>query len=119
MKNEELKLQAQCFQWHWNTFPQERGLLHANNNNSQNAIKGMMNRSIGVVPGVADTEYAAPAGLTVYMEFKTPTGVQSEAQKDFQRKVEARGHKYYIIRSFEQFQQIIYHYQIYGELEKA
>ena len=116
MKNEELKLQAQCFQWHWNTFPAERGLLHANNNNSQNAIKGMMNRSIGVVPGVADTEYAAPDGLTVYMEFKMPTGVQSEAQKDFQRKVEARGHKYYLVRSFEEFRAIIHKYQQYEQL---
>lgn len=115
MKQDELKLQARCFQWHWNTFPEERGLLHANNNNSENAIKGAMNRAIGVVPGVADTEYAAPTGLTVYIEFKTTAGMQSAVQKDFQQKVEARGHRYYIVRSEEEFKAIIYKYQHYEQ----
>lgn len=115
MKQEELKLQAKCFQWHWNTFPEERGLLHANNNNSQNAIKGMMNRSIGVVPGVADLEYAAPGGLMVFIEMKTPDGYQSKEQKEFQQRVEDRGHKYHLVRSEEEFQAIIYKYQHHGQ----
>lgn len=115
MKQDELKLQSQCFQWHWNTFPEERRLLHANNNNSQNAIKGAMNRSLGVVAGVADLEYAAREGVMVFMEMKTLDGYQSEDQKDFQAKVEARGHKYYIVRSLEEFQAIIYRYQNYEQ----
>lgn len=110
MNNEELKMQAECFQWHWNTFPEERGLLHANNNNSQNSIKGMMNRSIGVVAGVADMEYY-PYKRVIFIEFKTADGVQSEKQREFQRKVESAGHTYRIIRSVEAFKELIYHEQ--------
>lgn len=107
MKNEELKMQAEFFQWHWNSFPEERGMLHANNNNSENRIKGSFNMAIGVVPGVSDMEYLTD-GTVVFMEWKTQNGVQSEAQKKFQAKVEAEGFEYVIFRSVEQGKQFVY-----------
>ena len=102
----ELVMQAQCFQHHWNTYPHERGLLHTNNNNSQNAIKGNQNKALGIVAGVSDMEYFK-AGKMYFLEFKTEEGTQSKLQKEFQRKVEAEGATYLIIRSFEQFQEFI------------
>ena len=101
MRNLELKMQAEFFQWHWNSFPEERGMLHANNNNSENRIKGSFNMAIGVVPGVSDMEYMTN-GRVVFIEWKTPTGTQSEAQKKFQTQVEAQGFEYVIFRSVEQ-----------------
>jgi len=102
----ELVLQSTCYIWFHNTYPNERGLLHANNNNSQNAIKGNQNKALGVVAGVSDMEYFK-SGQMYFLEFKTPEGTQSKAQKEFQRQVEAEGGIYLIIRSFEQFKEFI------------
>lgn len=110
MEKEELALQAECFQWHWNKFSSERGLLHANNNNSHNSIKGNMNKAIGVVAGVADLEYNK-AGSTVFIEMKTPTGTQQPKQRAFQVQVESEGFRYVIIRSLIEFQTLIKQYQ--------
>ena len=106
----ESALQAMCFQWHWNTYPNQRGLLHANNNNSENAIKGSLNKAIGVVQGVADMEYNIN-GHTVFIEMKTVNGTQSKAQKAFQSVVVSHGFPYHIVRSFEEFKTLINHYQ--------
>lgn len=111
MNQEELKLQAQCFQWHWNTYPEERYLLHANNNNSVNAIKGNQNRSIGVVAGVADMEYYR-GGKVVFIELKHGNGRQSDKQIKFQKRVEAEGIRYAIVRTLEEFQKLIHEIQL-------
>lgn len=108
MNQKELKLQAECFQWHWNTFPEERYLLHANNNNSENEVKGAQNRAIGVVAGVSDMEYYRKSKV-IFIELKMADGYQSDKQKEFQQRVEAEGFRYEIIRSLEEFQNLIYH----------
>ena len=107
MNQLELKLQATCFQWYWNHFPQYRRLLHANNNNSENQIKGNQNKAIGVVAGVADMELNFMA-RTYFFEFKTATGTQSPEQKEFQERVTQHGFEYHIIRSFEAFKATIH-----------
>ena len=48
MKLSEVKIQAQIFQWHWNNYPDERGLLCYNLNNSANKIQGSQNKAIGL-----------------------------------------------------------------------
>lgn len=110
MKNQELRSQSDFFVWHWNTFPSERGFLHANNNNSENAIKGSFNMSIGVVPGVADMEYVIN-GTVIFIEWKSAAGTQSPMQKDFQGKVESQGFKYVILRTLEEGKQLVYEQQ--------
>ncbi len=107
----EEKLQSQCFIWFHNTFPNERGLLHANNNNSENAIKGNRNKAIGVVPGVADMEYCKN-GKTLFIEFKRENGKQSEKQSEFQKIIEREGFRYEIIRTFEEFKELILAFKI-------
>ncbi|MBC3785739.1 hypothetical protein [Spirosoma utsteinense] len=102
----EAKLQAVCFQYHWNKFPAERGLLHSNNNNSQNAIKGNLNKAIGTVPGVSDLEYVAE-GFTCYIELKLPGQSQSPDQKVFEALVTSRNHPYLIIRDPDSFEHLI------------
>lgn len=51
--------------------------------------------------GVADLVVLQPNGRTVYLEVKTPTGKQSEHQKDFQNMVEFLGFQYHVVRSVE------------------
>ncbi len=107
----EIQLQSSAFLWHWNNFPLERGLLHANNNNSYNATKGNQNKSLGVVKGVADMEYVTDGGKIVFIEMKTTSGSQSPDQKYFQAQVENRGARYVIIRSLTEFKALIQQYQ--------
>lgn len=62
-------------------------------------------KSEGVVAGVSDLLFLYPArgyhGLAI--EFKTETGRQSQAQKDWQSAVENVGYKYVVVRNFDQF----------------
>ncbi|WP_018622046.1 nuclease [Spirosoma luteum] len=110
MDKSELAMQAEMFQWHWNKHPHERGLLHANNNNSSNMITGNLNKAVGVVKGVADMEYNK-AGTTVFIELKTSTGQQSPEQRRWQAMVESEGFRYVVIRSLIEFQALIQQYQ--------
>lgn len=61
----------------------------------------------GFKKGVADVHLCFPNGKLVYIEFKTATGTQRPEQKEFQQQVEALGFKYYIVRSLDEFKEIV------------
>lgn len=61
----------------------------------------------GFKKGVADVHLCFPGGKLVYIEFKTATGTQRPEQKEFQEQVEALGFKYYIVRSLDEFKEIV------------
>lgn len=105
----ELQMQAYCCQWYWNEFrfTSAKLCLHTNMNNSFNRIEGARNKSLGVIPGVSDTEFV-DFGTVWFLEFKLPGGVQSTEQKEFQMMVEERGLKYKLLFSFEEFKTFIY-----------
>jgi hypothetical protein len=102
----EIQLQSSSFVKLWNERPDLRGRIFAINNNSVNRIKGAMNRSMGVIPGVADMAYLIPDGI-VWIEWKTPDGKQSKDQIQFQHLVESLGHRYFIVRSDLEFRDIV------------
>jgi glutathionylspermidine synthase len=102
----EIKLQSMCFLWHWNNYPDERGLLCYNLNNSANKIQGNQNKALGLIKGRSDMVYYKN-GKAVMLEFKTETGTQSIEQKKWQEKIENQGFEYYLVRSLKQFQEII------------
>ena len=102
----EIQLQSSAFLNLWNKRPELRGRVFAINNNSQNAIKGAMNRSMGVIAGVADMAYLIQ-GSIVWIEWKTDTGRQSPEQKSFEQMVTRLGMRYYIVRSEVEFLEVI------------
>lgn len=110
MENEiekiELAMQADCFQWHWNTYPHLRKTLFHVNGKAKNAIEGSKFKAIGVVRGISDFVLLLP-GETVYIEMKTSVGVQHKEQKEFEMKVRMQGQRYFLIRSFVEFQLLI------------
>lgn len=112
----EQQIQSECFIWHWNTYPKERGMLHHNNNNSHNRNKGSQMKALGVVEGVADFELVIP-NIVLFIEMKTPEGSLSQAQKDFRRMVQERGHIYCVKRTVEDFKKLVK--QAYGEASLA
>ena len=98
----EDQLQAQIFQYHWNTYPAERGLLFHVNNKARNAIEGNRFKAMGVISGVSDLIYLKPGGKPVMIELKTETGAQSAEQKKWQAAIEASGYEYRIVRSLSE-----------------
>lgn len=122
----ESKIQSECYQWWWNTFPAYRGLLFAVTNQNERSgelsqkaqsISGAMRRAMGVYAGVSDMVCLIPRGgwHGLMLECKTPVGRQSDVQKYWQNKVTAMGYRYEVFRSLEQFQNVVYNYLGYGK----
>lgn len=107
VNDSEERIHTFCYVFFHNTFPEYRGLLCYNLNNSKNRIDGMKNNAKGLRKGRSDfTLYYQ--GRTYFIEVKTPTGSQSPEQIAWQAKVEAQGFPYYIVRSLPEFQELIF-----------
>lgn len=106
----EVAMQSRAYTNLYNSRPELRGRVFAINNNSQNAIKGALNKAMGVLPGVADMAFIGFNGLIVWIEWKTQTGTQSKQQKEWEQKVTEMGHIYVIVRSEEEFLAVINKY---------
>lgn len=103
----ESKLQSQCFQYAWNTYPASRLMLfHVPNGGRRSKIEAMQFKAMGVIPGVADMIFIHK-GKVYAFEFKTDTGTQSPAQKEWERKFIEQGGSYWIVQSFDYFCQLI------------
>lgn len=105
MKSES-QIQAECVMWLWNTHPETRGLFFAVTNNSEHVARAMQRKAVGLVSGVSDTIFLWECE-TYLIEFKTPTGRQSKNQIEWQSKVTTQGFQYFVVRSLEQFQELI------------
>lgn len=103
----EIQLQAAIFQYHWNNFTNERGLLFHVNNKARNAIEGAKFKAMGVVSGVSDLIYLKPGGVPILIELKIESGGQSDVQKKWQSKVISAGYQYVVCRSLEDFLKLI------------
>ena len=103
----EARLQSECFLWHWNTRPNERGLLFMVHNNPRNATDGARLKAMGMVAGVSDMIYLRDGLPPLCIELKLPDGIQSKAQKQWQQVAESTGAKYVVIRSLDEFKDLI------------
>lgn len=115
----ECKIQQEMIQWFRNTYclkhHQPRSMILSIPN------EGRMERSAqliatGLYPGAGDfivfhpiqINYFEPRVMqAIFFEVKRPDGVQSDKQKAFQDHCTASGIPYYLVRSKEQFQQVI------------
>lgn len=64
-------------------------------------------KQAGFVKGVPDTTICIPNGVTLHVEFKTPVGKQSPEQIVIQTKLESLDHLYFIIRTFQEFKELL------------
>lgn len=103
----ELRLQENCYLWFHNNYPSLRGLFFKIKNEGHNRITGAIDKATGLVPGVADMCFLVPYARPIFLEFKTEKGRQSPNQKNWEAKVKEAGYMYFVIRSFDQFKQII------------
>lgn len=114
-RNEEAVLQAKCFRWLWNEYPETRGLYFATFNESsvrylnkkEQEILGAQRNARGLVAGVADALFLLPKGQYhgAAVEFKTAVGRQRESQIWWQGVVESAGYYYCIVRSEDEFKE--------------
>jgi hypothetical protein len=106
IKDSEDKLHQDCYVWFHNTYPQHRGLLCYNLNNSKNKIDGARNKAKGLIAGRSDMVLYYQSNAFM-IEFKTSEGSQSAGQKEWEALVTSNGFQYYIIRSLPEFQSLI------------
>jgi hypothetical protein len=104
----EAKIQQDCYVWFNNNYCLEK---HENRSimfSVPNENIGSQQRKVntGLLRGVSDT-IIIHKGICMFVEFKTVTGVISVYQKEFKSRLEMQGYKYYIVRSLEQFKQLI------------
>ena len=103
----ENKMHQMCYTWFHNTFPEFRGLLCYNLNNSRNKIQGTIDKGLGLQKGRSDLVLYYK-GKAYMIELKTDEGRQSKEQIEWQSKIEKAGFDYKIIRSFEEFQSYLF-----------
>lgn len=104
-KETESKIQQDCFVWYSNTYARYgKGIMFSVPNESNGSQQRKVNT--GLLRGVSDT-IIIHQGVCMFVEFKTLTGVISPYQKQFKEKVENQGLKYYLIRSLEEFKQLL------------
>jgi len=112
MKKTESKIQAESYKWFTNTYclkhHEPRCLMFSVPNElaGRNARATVFAKTLGLTAGVSDTIVMFP-NQVIFLEFKTKTGRQSKKQKEFQYRVESLGQEYYIIRSVEEFKELI------------
>jgi hypothetical protein len=98
----EAKLQSDCYLWFHQQYPEYRGLLCYNLNNSRSKIQAMTDRSLGLQPGRSDLVLYYKS-IAYMLEAKTQTGKQEPNQKVWQAKIVNAGFTYQIFRSKEEF----------------
>lgn len=70
-------------------------------------LPGMADAGMIVAVTITQDMVGKTIGVAVQPEFKTARGQQSEAQKNWQRAVEARGAVYRLVRSAGDMQQLV------------
>ena len=115
MKHEESRLQQQCVTWFRTQYKEFAMLLtHPINEGSRNSrISGAIHKGEGTVAGVPDlllflpSFYDGRCRSCLGIEMKTPKGVQSKSQKDYERLFDAASNTYVVVRSFDEFVDVI------------
>lgn len=119
MKTLESKLQCACIKWVDLQYPQYSQILFAvpNGGLRNKRVAATLKRE-GVRAGVADLFFAKAKYLDInnekwldrhglFIEMKVGKGKQTEAQIAFEKAVTAQGYAYKIVRTFEEFQDLI------------
>ncbi len=104
--DEEHRIQCSCVNWFRLQYPNHATALFAvPNGGRRDRVSGAKLKAEGVLPGVSDLILLLPRGRHhgLLIEMKTERGKQSQAQRDWQRDMVHRGYKYLVIRSIDEF----------------
>lgn len=104
--DEEHRIQCACVNWFRLQYPDHASALFAvPNGGRRDRVSGAKLKAEGALPGVSDLILLLPRGRHhgLLIEMKTERGKQSQAQRDWQRDMVHRGYKYMVIRSIDEF----------------
>ena len=112
MANKHDKLQSECYLWFHNTFPEHRDLIFSVNNNlttqsKDGYIKMARLKSLGLSKGVLDLLFYWRGCLYAF-DIKTGSDSLKPAQLSFISSIGRHGGKGYVIRSIDEFKDLIY-----------
>lgn len=109
----EHRLQCACVRWFRLAYPQHHHNLFAvPNGGYRTPATAAKIKAEGALPGVSDLILLIARGgyHGLLIEMKTDKGRQSEAQREWQRLIEADGYKYVVVRSIEEFMKVVNDY---------
>jgi hypothetical protein len=107
MNISEERLQADCYQWFHNTYPNLRGLLwHVPNGGQRSASEANKFKAIGLVPGVADLHFYYE-GKMYFIELKIEAGRLSPNQINWISAIDTQGGQVVVIRDLKTFQNYV------------
>jgi hypothetical protein len=95
-----------AWQWVREAYPHLL-IFHVPSGEHRNVVTAVKLKRMGVVPGVADFLMFIPFRTAIAIEMKDHGGQQSEAQKKFQKQWETCGFEYELVRTLEEFQQVV------------
>lgn len=99
----ERELQIECVEWFRKMYKNSL-IVQVPNEACYNRAKEF--KATGMLKGASDV-YIVHNGQVLFVEFKAEDGKQSREQRMFQRKVEALGFKYFIIKTLQDFKNVI------------
>jgi hypothetical protein len=107
---EESIIQSKCVEWFKNTYCLKHHIKRFDIFSVPNeaTYKNNQFKAMGVRNGASDLVVVLK-NKVLFIEMKDPKGNQSESQLDFQNVVTNLNHEYHIIRSLEQFKELIWH----------
>lgn len=123
--NKEHSLQVSCVNWFNMQYKDDIAFIKSTpNGGKRSKITASQSKLAGEMSGASDLEVHIKGNYTVFIELKTPEtefinpktmrvnkkagGKQSQAQKDFQGKVENLGYPYYLIDNLDDFIKIMH-----------
>lgn len=110
MRHNEEHLQESCVRWFDLQYPSHRLLLHHSpNGGRRDAREGARFKAMGTRAGFPDLILLLPsiAGNYLAMEMKSDKGRQTESQKAMQSAIVNAGGSYAVVRSFDEFRNIV------------
>lgn len=113
LRDLEHRLQCACVRWFRLAYPQHHHNLFAvPNGGYRTPATAAKIKAEGALPGVSDLILLIARGgyHGLLIEMKTDKGRQSEAQREWQRLIEADGYKYVVVRSIEEFIKVVNDY---------
>ena len=117
MKHDERRLQVACVRWFSLEYPEYAIYLHHSpNGGSRNKIEAANFKTMGVRAGFPDLVLLLPRGGHPFLavEMKAQGGRLSTNQRTYLAALETVGARCEVVRSFEQFMDIIKSY-LHGE----
>ena len=106
-------MQSACVRWFRYVYQELAYMLIAVPNGVRTSeTQGRILKEEGMLAGVADLLLLVPGngGNVLAVEMKTPQGRQSDSQKHWQQEAQQHGIRYEVVRSFDDFKNLINDY---------